>query len=48
MADKRIVVNGHIIVIGHADKIFFPEDGLTKWDMVEYYERIAPVMLPHM
>ncbi len=48
MADKRIVVNGHIIVIGHADKIFFPEDGLTKWDMVEYYKRIAPVMLPHM
>jgi bifunctional non-homologous end joining protein LigD len=48
VTDKRIVVDGHIIAIGHAEKIFFPEDGLTKWDMVEYYKRIAPVMLPHM
>lgn len=48
MADKKIVVGGHTIVIGNADKILFPEDGFTKWDMVEYYRRIAPVMLPHM
>lgn len=28
--------------------MFFPENGYTKWDMVKYYERIAPMMLPHM
>src|SRR5262245_38040134 len=30
------------------DKIIFPKDGLTKGDVVDYYERIAPVMLPHI
>lgn len=48
MADKKIEVDGHVIVVSNPDKIFFPEDGFTKWDMVEYYEHIAPVMLPHM
>jgi bifunctional non-homologous end joining protein LigD len=48
MAYKRIKVNGHQIVVKNADKLFFPEDGYTKWDMVEYYRRIAPFMLPYM
>jgi bifunctional non-homologous end joining protein LigD len=48
MADKQIEVDGHVIVVGHPEKVFFPEDDLTKWDMVQYYERIAPAMLPHM
>ena len=44
----RLKLKGGLLTIGHPDKIFFPEDGLTKWDMVQYYQRIAPVMLPHM
>jgi bifunctional non-homologous end joining protein LigD len=34
--------------ITHPDKVLFPEDGYTKTDMVNYYEAVAPVMLPHM
>jgi bifunctional non-homologous end joining protein LigD len=26
----------------------FPEDGITKGELAAYYERIAPVMVPHM
>lgn len=48
MADKEITVDGRTIEITHPDKMFFPENGYTKWDMVKYYERIAPMMLPHM
>ena len=29
-------------------KVFFPELGLTKGDVVEYYRRIAPYLLPHL
>jgi bifunctional non-homologous end joining protein LigD len=29
-------------------KLLFPEDGLTKGDLIEYYRRIAPWMLPHV
>ena len=34
--------------ISHADKVLFPEDGITKGDLAKYYETIAPVMLPHL
>src|SRR5262245_445877 len=30
------------------DPIIFPKEGFTKRDVDEYYERIAPVMLPHI
>jgi bifunctional non-homologous end joining protein LigD len=32
----------------NTDKIFFPGKGLTKGDLVEYYEKIAGAMLPHL
>jgi bifunctional non-homologous end joining protein LigD len=28
--------------------VLFPEDGITKGDLFAYYERIAPVLLPHL
>lgn len=30
------------------DKVMFPESGITKGEMLEYYERVAPLMLPHL
>jgi bifunctional non-homologous end joining protein LigD len=30
------------------DKIYFPEDGLTKGDVIEYYRQMAPYILPHL
>ena len=32
----------------NADKVFFPEDGITKGDVFGFYERIAPVLVPHL
>ena len=37
----------HPIAISHPDKPYWPEDGWTKTDMIEYYRRIGPVMLPY-
>lgn len=36
------------IEISHPDKILFPELGITKIDMVNYYEKIASKMLPFL
>jgi bifunctional non-homologous end joining protein LigD len=36
------------IEITRPDKILFPNDGITKRDLVHYYLRIAPLMLPHL
>jgi bifunctional non-homologous end joining protein LigD len=30
------------------DKVMFPEAGITKGDVLAYYERIAPLMIPHL
>ena len=32
----------------NADKVFFPDDGITKGDVFGFYERIAPVLVPHL
>lgn len=34
--------------ISHPDKLYFPEDGLTKLDIVEYYEKVGERMLPFL
>jgi bifunctional non-homologous end joining protein LigD len=38
----------HFSVISHPDKVLFPDDGITKGELVAYYEAIAPVMVPHI
>jgi bifunctional non-homologous end joining protein LigD len=30
------------------DKVFWPEEGITKGDLLEYYREIAPTILPHL
>lgn len=40
--------NGHDIDISNLDKVLFPDAGITKGDLVDYYRRVAPTMLPHI
>ncbi len=41
-------ISGHKIDISSREKIFFPEAGLTKGDLIDYYHQVAEVMVPHM
>jgi bifunctional non-homologous end joining protein LigD len=34
--------------VTHPDKVLFPDGGLTKSDLVDYYARVAEHMLPHV
>ena len=34
--------------ISNLDKVYWPEAGFTKGQMIDYYTRIAPVLLPHL
>ena len=36
------------VTVTNRDKVFFPELGLTKGDLVDYYRRIARWMLPYL
>jgi len=37
-----------VIKTSNEDRIVFPRDGITKGEIVHYYRRIAPFMLPHV
>jgi bifunctional non-homologous end joining protein LigD len=37
-----------VITITHPEKVLFPDDGITKGELADYYETVGPVMLPHL
>src|SRR5215469_5678271 len=48
MADNKIRTDGHTIEITHPEKILFPENRITKGDLVDYYREIAPIAISHL
>lgn len=48
-ADTRDVKIGrHTVHLTNQNKVFWPNEGYTKGDVVKYYEEIAPYLLPHL
>ncbi|MEP7379231.1 MAG: non-homologous end-joining DNA ligase [Chloroflexota bacterium] len=43
-----IKVGGREMEITHGDRVVFPDDGVTKREIVEHYARVATVMVPHL
>ncbi len=43
-----VVTEGRQLRITNWDKVLYPETGFTKGDLVAYYARVAPVVLPHL
>ncbi|HWR08113.1 non-homologous end-joining DNA ligase [Sporomusa sp.] len=41
-------IGGRKLKISNLDKVFYPATGFTKGQMLDYYIRIAPVLLPHL
>jgi bifunctional non-homologous end joining protein LigD len=52
LAERRtehvVEVDGRQLKVSNLDKVLYPETGFTKAEVIEYYVRIAPVMLPHI
>jgi bifunctional non-homologous end joining protein LigD len=50
MATRRIEVevDGRRLSLTNLDKVLYPGSGFTKRDVIDYYRRIAPVLLPYM
>jgi len=50
MAGKESVleVEGRQIKVSNLDKVLYPKAGFTKGQLIDYYVRIAPVLLPHL
>jgi len=45
---QTLTVNGHDIPVKNLDKPFWPEEGITKGDIMEYYIKIWPLLAPHV
>ena len=41
-------VGRRTISLSHGDRVVFPDSGVTKGEIVDYYRRVAPHMLPHL
>ncbi len=37
-----------VLKLSNLDKVFWPDEGITKGDLIAYYEAIAPALLPHL
>ena len=49
MADRITVhVDGRHLRLSNLDKVLYPETGFTKGEVIDYYTRVAPVLLPHL
>lgn len=47
-AGVEVSVAGRTLRLSNLDKVLWPEAGFTKGQAIDYYARIAPVMVPHV
>jgi bifunctional non-homologous end joining protein LigD len=44
----RTTIEGRELSVSNLDKVLFPQSGFTKGQLIDFYVRVAPVMLPHL
>lgn len=48
MAATTVDIDGKKVKLTNLDKVLYPKAGFTKAHVIDYYRRIAPVLLPHL
>lgn len=43
-----VEIDGRELSVSNLDKVLYPEAGFTKAEVIDYYIRVAPAMLPHV
>ncbi|WP_445009103.1 ATP-dependent DNA ligase [Rhodococcus marinonascens] len=46
--NRQVTIDGHRLSVTNLGKVLYPESGTTKGEVIDYYTRIAPAMLPHV
>jgi bifunctional non-homologous end joining protein LigD len=44
----EVDIDGHRLSLSNLDKVLYPEIGFTKGQVIDYYTRVAPVVLGHL
>ncbi len=47
-ADQIVEIEGRQLKLTNLDKVLYPAAGFTKGQIIDYYARIAPVLVPHL
>jgi bifunctional non-homologous end joining protein LigD len=45
---RQVEVDGKELKLSNLDKVLYPKTGFTKGEMVDYYAKVAPAMVPHL
>lgn len=45
---QTLTINGHKVPVKNLDKLFWPEEGITKAEIMEYYIKVWPYLAPHL
>ncbi len=49
MSDKaELIVEGKKLAVSNLNKVLYPKAGFTKGQVIDYYIRVAPFLLPHL
>ena len=46
--DSIVEIQGRQLKLSNLEKVLYPATGFTKKDVIDYYIRIAPAMIPHL
>ncbi|HEX3685038.1 MAG TPA: DNA ligase D [Bryobacteraceae bacterium] len=46
--EVTVAIGGHRLKFTNLDKVLFPKDGWKKRDLLDYYNRVSPWLLPHL
>jgi bifunctional non-homologous end joining protein LigD len=47
-SDQNVEVGGRLLKLTNLDKVLYPQAGFTKGQVIDYYARIAPVLVRHL
>jgi len=48
MTDSSVEIQGRHLKLSNLEKVLYPATGFTKQQVIDYYARIAPAILPHL
>jgi len=48
LTEANLTIDGHRLKFTNLNKVFYPKDGYRKRDLLNYYDAVAPLILPHL
>ena len=46
--EATLTIDGHTLKFTNLNKLYYPDDGVTKRDVLNYYDAVADLILPHL